>query len=116
MEKKSILKGAGVLLIAAIMILSTVAVTANTNEQKVMDAAESLTLEQSETNNLKLSLASNMGTRDMFDLQFSFDKFEKFFSLFAGFRNNGDKPTPVADNAPERQDTFPGHRVSARNR
>ena len=42
METKSILKGAGVLLIAAVMILSTVAVTADTNDEKVQTTAEPL--------------------------------------------------------------------------
>ena len=44
MEKRNILKGAGVLLIAAIMILSTVAVTANTevkiDEKLISDNSE----------------------------------------------------------------------------
>ena len=39
MEKRNILKGASVTLIAALMVLSTFAVTADTNEQKIIDTA-----------------------------------------------------------------------------
>ena len=60
MEKRSILKGASVLLIAAVMILSTFAVTANTNEQKVQDTAEALNLGDVTRNNPKLSSSTNM--------------------------------------------------------
>ena len=56
MEKRNILKGAGVLLIAAVMILSTFAVTANTNEQN----ADIVTnLGAASQNEIRLSLSDN---------------------------------------------------------
>jgi hypothetical protein len=71
LNKNNILKGAGVLLIAAVMILSTVSVTANTDEmQKVVKPYEKVDIKTAGSSNNPLI------TKDVFED--SFENYEDF--------------------------------------